>query len=818
MRWDTHPYEPYDIQIRLMDALLDTLTGDYKVGLFESPTGTGKTLSIICSSLTWLREGKKQNIQDSDSDPDWVNEAYTKIINRNSNDKNNYNLYLDKLLNHYNDNILFDIPVKRMKFEKSYLPCESEIDFGEGDFGSGNSGSFSSSSFSSFSSSFSSSPIIFSSRTHSQLSQFALQLNLVKKFNRVKFLPLGGRNQLCINDKIKKLPESLINDACIDLQKNTGCEFRMKDNWNGDSGSGSVGGSGSGSGSVGSAGSVRSAGSVFSGTGSINPFSDPMASTTASGKFIDLSQTKIHDIEDLALLGRNTGICPYYAIRSGLKVPEIISLPYQLLLQESTRNILQLDISNSVIIIDEAHNLIDTITNIHSVSITLTDLQLVIKSLKMYLLKFVKRLSSFSRVNLSKLIKICLVIEKFINSASPSIGNYIPIEEILSYQNADLHNINQLNEYLNKSKIAFKIESYMEKLREEELETESKNGRSLTAGQGKKHTPLLFKVVKFLECLSNPSNEGRFFWSDKTTINYMLLDPSTIFQQIVSKAKCVLLCGGTMEPMEEFFDMLLPDIPKEQINTFKCGHIIPKDNLNVYPIKNWKNTTFEFLYGNRDNKIMIESLAEFILESTINIPAGMVIFFPSYSYLNKVLDIWKSGGYFNKINQIKKIFEEPTESNRVESLLSEYSQTVKNGAILLSVVGGKMSEGINFSDDMARAVFMVGLPYPNAFSGEIIAKKKFIETKVIEKNGSKTEAAQKSQNFYENLCMRAVNQSVGRSIRHINDYSIIYLIDLRYNQHKIQNKLSGWVKERIINTNNEEIFKQTKRFFELKCK
>src|SRR5690242_21955869 len=73
-----HPYEPYDIQNQFMNAVYDCLE-DGKVGIFESPTGTGKSLSLICGSLTWLRDHTRRTFEegfqveslDSD-DPPWM--------------------------------------------------------------------------------------------------------------------------------------------------------------------------------------------------------------------------------------------------------------------------------------------------------------------------------------------------------------------------------------------------------------------------------------------------------------------------------------------------------------------------------------------------------------------------------------------------------------------------------------------------------------------------------------------------------------------------------------------------------------------------
>uniref|UniRef100_A0A8C3JU74 Helicase ATP-binding domain-containing protein n=1 Tax=Calidris pygmaea TaxID=425635 RepID=A0A8C3JU74_9CHAR len=55
------PYTPYLIQERFMEALYGALEAG-RVGIFESPTGTGKSLSLICGALAWLRdfEEKKQ--------------------------------------------------------------------------------------------------------------------------------------------------------------------------------------------------------------------------------------------------------------------------------------------------------------------------------------------------------------------------------------------------------------------------------------------------------------------------------------------------------------------------------------------------------------------------------------------------------------------------------------------------------------------------------------------------------------------------------------------------------------------------------------
>lgn len=76
-----HPYSPYDVQIEFMKAAYDVLErGEGQVGILESPTGTGKSLSLICASITWLRDFKRRAFEastqidpkEAEGEPDWI--------------------------------------------------------------------------------------------------------------------------------------------------------------------------------------------------------------------------------------------------------------------------------------------------------------------------------------------------------------------------------------------------------------------------------------------------------------------------------------------------------------------------------------------------------------------------------------------------------------------------------------------------------------------------------------------------------------------------------------------------------------------------
>jgi Rad3-related DNA helicase len=53
------------------------------------------------------------------------------------------------------------------------------------------------------------------------------------------------------------------------------------------------------------------------------------------------------------------------------------------------------------------------------------------------------------------------------------------------------------------------------------------------------------------------------------------------------------------------------------------------------------------------------------------------------------------------------------------------------GAVLYGVQKGRIFEGLDFKDDLARGVLVVGIPLPNEFDPVFIAKKSSLKERKI---------------------------------------------------------------------------------------
>lgn len=647
--------------------------------------------------------------------------------------------------------------------------------------------------------------ILFCSRTHSQLSQFVNELKKIEVPSGIsqsgdqevtKHVSLGSRKNLCINPKVLRLSSTIaINERCLELQqpkatKDQKCEYL--------------------------------------------PSKISREDSLRLDDFKNNVLAQVQDIEDIAALGRRMKLCPYYASRSVISATEVVTLPYPLLLQKSAREALSVAVKDNIVIIDEAHNLASAISDTLSFTLPYTHLDLAQKQLLGYCQKFKNKLKGKNRVYIAQIIRVlksCLARLDLANTAKTHEDTLLP-SELLSGPGVDQIQPYKLIRYIHESKLIYKVEGYAELLEQ------SSQGEGFTKFPSKQSQPggVLAEVQNLLMALMNPASEGRFFTmrQDRESIlKYTLLNPEAHFQEIVQEARAVILAGGTMSPMADWSEQLFSYVEPDRLKTFSFGHVIDKSNVLVQPLcKGSNNIEFDFTFNNRRSERMLVELGRVIERICVTAPDGAVAFFPSYDYLAFVFGFWKrslaTDSIIARISRLKPIFQESKEV-AVDDLLRDYTAAIStgSGALMLAVVGGKLSEGINFSDKLGRVVICIGLPYPNVKSAEWKAKSEYIERAKYERckrDGrpdhecrAKSQAA--AREYADNTTMRAVNQSIGRAIRHKNDFAAIYLIDKRFATARIQTKLPGWLRE-SLNSGQEswaQAEQRCKQFFETRC-
>ncbi|KAI4679531.1 hypothetical protein J4E81_010337 [Alternaria sp. BMP 2799] len=805
-----HPYKPYDIQNEFMGAVYTCLE-EGKVGIFESPTGTGKSLSLICGSMTWLRDHKRRTFEEGFSvdaanseEPSWIVEHAQKQRKqealRRKQDLNDRIAKIKAKEKRAKERYESGEPkYKRQKTALGDVENNNEAQFALDDYESdeeshkrARAGAFDESGLSAETQALMASlgysadapkdddgeapdetKIFFCSRTHSQLTQFSSELGRVKMppaiapdenvsggeidtlVEDVKHLTLGSRKNLCINSKVSKLGSATaINERCLELQQNSKTESRC-------------------------------------------PHMPTKESEPLVNDFRDHALAKIRDIEDLGVLGKKLA-----------------------------REALGLSLKDHIVIIDEAHNLMDAIAGIYSVSVTLDQVQQARAQLTAYLQKFRNKLKGKNRVYVAQTVRILDSIIAYLQSIdanAKAADGLADMAAIMSGKGVDQINIYKLNTYLQESRLARKVDGYTVFAEQAESGSVQKS-IAKSARNGPRHTvPVLMHVQAFLLSLMNPSSEGRFFYAKEeisgTTLRYMLLDPTYHFKDIVEEARAVVLAGGTMSPMSDYEQHLLSYLDPSKIMTLSCGHVIPPSNLLAAPIvRGTSGAEFDFTFENRNKEKTMIDLGTAILTFAQHIPDGVVVFFPSYSFLDACIVAWKrikpapststsTSTFWDSFTQTKPVFLEqrsqqqpstqpPTSKEATaDSVLTAYSAAIASGkgrgALLFAVIGGTLSEGINFSDALGRGVVVVGLPFPNPHSAEWKAKMQYISAKQTKSGGDGKAAARE---FYENVCMRAVNQCVGRAIRHKGDYAAILMLDRRYGSRRVQDKLPKWIR------------------------
>uniref|UniRef100_A0A8C5YP65 Regulator of telomere elongation helicase 1 n=1 Tax=Marmota marmota marmota TaxID=9994 RepID=A0A8C5YP65_MARMA len=148
----------------------------------------------------------------------------------------------------------------------------------------------------------------------------------------------------------------------------------------------------------------------------------------------------------------------------------------------------------------------------------------------------------------------------------------------------------------------------------------------------------------------------------------------------------------------------------------------------------------------------------------------------------------------------------------IDAYYKQVASPGSSGATFLAVCRGKASEGLDFSDTNGRGVVVTGLPYPPRMDPRVVLKMQFLD-EMRSQSGAGGQFLS-GQEWYRLQASRAVNQAIGRVIRHRHDYGAVFLCDHRFACADARAQLPSWVRPYLKVYNNfGHVIRDVAQFF-----
>ncbi|RVE54025.1 hypothetical protein evm_001428 [Chilo suppressalis] len=810
------PVEPYGCQIALMSKVITAIKSG-KNCLLESPTGSGKTLALLCSALAWqrcerARVGQVLAEQKANNELSELKKLQGGVEYVGSVPHVNF----DK--NIFGERSIYDSPLKnKSRGEKRPEPMLDDSSEEQNVNGSDKLNDkrrrLVSPKYDEFSKSNCSSPlkpttpqkpieslnaetpenvrflvkmlrtwitddvncrtptIYYGARTHKQLQQVIKEFKRTCYCGEAKMTVLSSRDYSCIREFDRKVWSSK-NDMC------RGC--------------------------------VKSASSADRPRGESNcKFYDNRTALNHD------SLPPAFDLEDLIQAGKDKSSCPYYAARNMATTAHIVFCPYNYLIEPSIRNSMQIHLQDNILIIDEAHNIEDICRDAASFIFTrdhitggLSELEKVVgymysgQEISVQVEFICKTLKTWNEWFANQ---IPLVANKPLNN-NEAVHTWEPTDFVQTLEN---HNLGKAHFFEFKRN----AESFCQRLREDPRTlfgvTQSTGtlveslDMALTYlfGNDGQHMedfkPALVRTVatEFVsEAVSWRSSQfNQKIQKDVLELRLMCMNPAIVFGAL-KVSKCIVLASGTLTPLSSLYSELGADFPLK----VSPNHPIPSDRVWVGTLSTCPDgTRLECKSNSTSQPHVQDAIGAAILWTARVTPSGLLCFMPSYHLMNKLATRWQETGVWRQLENLKTIFMESRNVKDHNDIMEDYYREVETerGAVLFAVFRGKVSEGMDFRDHQARAVITIGIPYPNTY--DMAVKEKMNYNNKYEKKKNLLNSSE----WLRVQAYRALNQAVGRCVRHRNDWGAVLMIDARFTNPYYTEHLSKWVKN-FLNNNH----------------
>lgn len=461
---------------------------------------------------------------------------------------------------------------------------------------------------------------------------------------------------------------------------------------------------------------------------------------------IEISNKEVLSVEGFVELagsqipqGSKCGFCPYELAGEKAFQADVIICDYNYMFQTGIReNFLGKigrDLSECILVVDEAHNLPDRIRNAHSYALNTQMLNAAKQELK----DFIKE-SKYDNYILNLINTIEFLFHK--NKEQKKDEYLITKDEFTNHY---------LKEFGNKEGLG----DIVAKL--EEIEALVKEQR-VVSFVGRVANFLLrwleLDEVGYLRTIETSQKQNKEVINLKITC----IDPSDLAGSILNKSFSSILMSGTLSPIKMYQDIL------GVANAYSLTLDSPfakESQLNlIFP-----DVTSKYSQRTSD---MYEKIATYISGSlnSANI-SNAIVFFPSYDFMEKILEKINVFGLNRKILKEKRFMTKDDKEKIVDEFKSKtFSSKSK---VLFAVTSGSFAEGLDLPNKALEMVIVVGLPLgvPDLYTQALI---RHFENKF-----------KKGQMYgYIYPAMSKIIQAAGRCIRTDDDKGVIVFLDNRF--------------------------------------
>lgn len=286
-------------------------------------------------------------------------------------------------------------------------------------------------------------------------------------------------------------------------------------------------------------------------------------------------------------------------------------------------------------------------------------------------------------------------------------------------------------------------------------------------------------------------------------MRFTCLDASIAIKPVFERFSSVIITSGTISPLDMYPRMLNFETVLQKSYSMSLAK---KSFLPMIVTKGSDQVAISSRFEIRNDPSIVRNYGSMLVEFAKITPDGMVVFFPSYLYMESIVSMWQTMGILDEVWKHKLILVETPDAQETSLALETYRKACSNGrgAILLSVARGKVSEGIDFDHQYGRTVLMIGIPFQYTESRILKARLEFMrENYRIREN-----------DFLSFDAMRHAAQCLGRVLRGKDDYGVMILADRRFSRKR--NQLPKWIAQGLseadLNLSTDMAISNAKQF------